>query len=226
MKGLLVKDYRILMVQAKTLAILLVVAIIMMFTMESADFVITYFLMLITILSLGTINYDEIDNGMPFIMTLPAKRKTYAIEKYVFTFINCFGSAVVMFLVYLLTKGFLDWNMTTSEFIGALIGSLAGMTMIATVMIPLYLKVPAEKRRIVLFAFVGIMAVIFFAMNKLSESMQSLDNSVVPFMSQENLIQLAETYSVFIGIGFAALILLMLVISAFLSIRIVEKKEF
>ena len=220
MKGLLVKDYRILMVQAKTLAILLVVAIIMMFTMESADFVITYFLMLITILSLGTINYDEIDNGMPFIMTLPAKRKTYAIEKYVFTFINCFGSAVVMFLVYLLTKGFLDWNMTTSEFIGALIGSLA------TVMIPLYLKVPAEKRRIVLFAFVGIMAVIFFAMNKLSESMQSLDNSVVPFMSQENLIQLAETYSVFIGIGFAALILLMLVISAFLSIRIVEKKEF
>ena len=102
MKTLLVKDYRILMTQTKSLFILAIVGVIMVISSMDIDFLTGYMMMMAMVLSLGTVNYDELDNGMAFILTLPASRKTYAVEKYVLTFVNIVLCAVAMLIIYLL----------------------------------------------------------------------------------------------------------------------------
>lgn len=38
-------------------------------------------------IAVGTLSYDETDNGLAFLMTLPVDRKTYVREKYLFILI-------------------------------------------------------------------------------------------------------------------------------------------
>ena len=64
MKTLLVKDYRILMTQKKSFFILLLVGVIMVISTFEIDFLTGYMMMMAMILSLGTVNYDELDNGI------------------------------------------------------------------------------------------------------------------------------------------------------------------
>ena len=171
MKTLLVKDYRILMTQKKSLFILLIVGVIMVISSMEIDFLTGYMMMMAMILSLGTVNYDELDNGMAFIMTLPANRKTYAVEKYVFTMANIVACAVLMLLVYFITKGFINWQFGSSDMVSVTAGWICGIMIAASAMLPLYLKFGAEKRRVIMMLLWGIVAVIAIGGKKLAEVM-------------------------------------------------------
>ena len=46
-------------------------------------------------LVIGTISYDELDNGMPYIMCLPIKRSDYVKEKFLMTFMMIFGGYIL-----------------------------------------------------------------------------------------------------------------------------------
>lgn len=83
MKGLLIKDLYYVFQRKQTLLIFLIVSLILGFTNEGS-FLVGYMTLLGTIISLSTISYDNADNGMPFLMTLPISRKEYALSKYVF----------------------------------------------------------------------------------------------------------------------------------------------
>ena len=62
---------------------LVIVMVIFFVCIRNDAFVIIYLGMMGGFLSISTISYDEADRGMGFLMTLPATRKTYAIEKYI-----------------------------------------------------------------------------------------------------------------------------------------------
>ena len=94
MLGLLVKDLRIALTRKFALLIILVIALIMGTSMEG-PFIIGYVTMIALMLAVGTIIYDEMDNGYVFMMTMPLTRKTYVREKYLF----CLLSALVAWLV-------------------------------------------------------------------------------------------------------------------------------
>ena len=94
MLGLLVKDLRIALTRKFALLIILVIALIMGTSMEG-PFIIGYVTMIALMLAVGTIIYDEMDNGYDFMMTMPLTRKTYVREKYLF----CLLSALVAWLV-------------------------------------------------------------------------------------------------------------------------------
>ena len=94
MLGLLVKDLRIALTRKFALLLILVIALIMGTSMEG-PFIIGYVTMISLMLAVGTIIYDEMDNGYDFMMTMPLTRKTYVREKYLF----CLLSALVAWLV-------------------------------------------------------------------------------------------------------------------------------
>ena len=84
MRGLLQKDFCLLLQRSKVLLVMLGVGFLMGFSTEGTSFVIGYMTMLCAILAIGTISYDEFDNGYPFLLTLPITKKTYVYSKYVF----------------------------------------------------------------------------------------------------------------------------------------------
>ena len=83
MKGLFVKDIE-LMKQQKQFFILVVVmeVILNLAGSGSVSFATGYFTIVTAIFAITTISYDEFDNGLAFLMTLPVTRKQYVVEKY------------------------------------------------------------------------------------------------------------------------------------------------
>ena len=76
MKGLLVKDLRIIFRRKQQLLILLAICVLIAFSTEGS-FVIGYTAILIGMLGLTPLVADERNNGFPFLFSLPVDAKTY-----------------------------------------------------------------------------------------------------------------------------------------------------
>ena len=103
MKGLLIKDIQLFLKQKKIFLIWF--AITLVFLNRDPVFGISYSLFLMVIMLVGTISYDDFDNGMGFLMTLPISRKTYVVEKYIFVMSGALVTGMitlVISVVYLL----------------------------------------------------------------------------------------------------------------------------
>lgn len=68
---------------------MLMVGIIFLITNEDLSMAVPYVTMMFSIFSLTTISYDEFDNGMSFLFTLPVNRVKYVVEKYIFGILVC-----------------------------------------------------------------------------------------------------------------------------------------
>lgn len=227
MKELLVKDYRILLTQKKNLLLVLAIGFFMVFTTFTMDFMVGYLMMLAMILSAGTINYDELDNGMAFIMTLPASRKTYAIEKYVLTFVNVVICGVIIFVFYMLTKGFMNWGLGVGDTIAIVLGWICGIMLSSAILLPLYLKFGAEKRRVIMLILWGIVAMVLYTAQSL------MKNMATDGVSDGGLVVIGEIVTgiemmnpVVILLCILGVVVLMIAISVLISIKIMQKKEF
>src|SRR5699024_11424520 len=90
MKGMLIKDFRILKYQGKTLFLmLLVVAVLMnLITDVGPTFIVGYITIIFSLFTVTTVSYDEFDNCYLFLMTLPVTRKKYVNEKYLFALLS------------------------------------------------------------------------------------------------------------------------------------------
>ncbi|MBQ3036341.1 MAG: ABC-2 transporter permease [Lachnospiraceae bacterium] len=223
MKTLLVKDYRILMTQKKSFFILLLVGVIMVISTFEIDFLTGYMMMMAMVLSLGTVNYDELDNGMAFIMTLPANRKTYAIEKYVFTMINIVACAAIMLMIYFITKGFVNWQFGAGDMVSITAGWICGIMIASSVMIPLYLKFGAEKRRVVMMLLWGVVAVIAIGGQKLAEVMTGTEamNTINGFLAKISTLPVGV-----VVLAVVAVLVMVVIFSLGISVGIMKKKEF
>lgn len=156
MKGLLIKDFRILMQQNKTLLIMVLIGGFLLITGGDLGFVVAYLTMMAAFLVLGTITYDEADSGYSFLFTLPFTRKEYVIEKYVFST----AASVIVWAVLNLLFAVVSGSGYQSENMLEAVGILAAIMLMQAVMLPLQLKYGAEKARVVFFLMIGIIVVI------------------------------------------------------------------
>lgn len=227
MKTLLVKDYRILLTNKKSIFFILILGVLMVISNLEIDFLIGYMMMFSLILSAGTINYDELDNGMSFLMTLPASRKTYAIEKYVLTLINALLCGAAIFVLYLITKGFVNWGFAIGEMAGITLGWVAGIGLSASFVLPMYMKFSAEKRRVVMIVFAGAIALLVYGVDSLINNMagdgvqnggQVVIGDIITGIEMMN--------PVVMLLSILVIAVAVIGISMLISIRIMKKKEF
>ena len=88
MKGLLIKDYRILGKQKILLISIAILGVMLPFGSDDGSFLTNYAILVLSLFSLSTISYDEMNGGLLFLLSLPADRKIYVKEKYIFTGLN------------------------------------------------------------------------------------------------------------------------------------------
>ena len=226
MKGLVVKDLKLLSKSAKSYIFLLLVVIVWMtqLTDSNESFIIGYTAMMAGIFITNTITMDMNGGSLPYLMTLPCTRKTYVIEKYFLIITGTFLFSI------LIAFGCIAIN--PNRWLQILIEGVAIFATISfynMIMVPLQLKYN-EKSRIALLGILGgaiLTAVIVSNLaNKANAarmwiSLSAVKNTVIDFAEKVlswNRITVAIVLCWFWALCWG--------VSIFFSIRIMEKKEF
>lgn len=128
-----------------------------------------YILMVLAILSLSTISYDEANHGLKTLFTLPISKSDYVKEKYLFSLIiTGIGFVFVTILGCFSKSGFMETLIILSTTLLLLALSL-----------PFQLKEGNEKGRIVLFVVVFGCTFLFAFLNRFfSEFFESIEETL------------------------------------------------
>lgn len=217
MKGLLVKDFRLMKGQKNFLVLLFILIAFVFISGMDASFFMGYLPFLLMIAAMSTITYDEFDNGMAFLMVLPISRKLYVQEKYLFGGVLGFtglASAFVLFLISEINKGS---SMTFTQYVLLFLCFLAFVILFLCLMIPIQLKFGSEKGRIVLFIiFFGIIGMVYLV----SKITDKIPAQVIEVFRGIQKLPFGILAALAVGIY-----ILSLFISLKISLGIMEKKE-
>ena len=220
MRGLLVKDFKLLKQQGKIITFLVLICIFMLGQMQETSFVVGYITSICVVISLSTISYDEFDNGNTFLFSLPITREEYVREKYALSFLVNGGVWLLSSIAAILVNmARVDGFILSNEIMGAILVLAACMDLVS-VMIPVQLKFGSEKSKVIIFASIGIIAVAgYFTMFLLEKTSSMIDISWLLGKLME--IGKGGLTGLAVGIG-----VVLLVLSMRVSQNIMKKKEF
>ncbi len=218
MKGLLIKDFKLLKGQKQFLAAVLVVTIVFMTTNTSLSFIISYITVMMGMITLTTISYDEYENGMGYLFTLPVSRKGYVREKYLFGVMTTVPVLAAVSAIAFLTADIRHIDFTAEEWAGAVAGSLLVVTMMLSLLIPIELKFGTERSRVAMMIVFGGSFLAVCAAVKVFE-----------FLGIDWKIWINRLYGLNLSVILAAFIVvcgIVLVVSYLFSLRFILKREF
>lgn len=221
MKGLLIKDYCLTFKNRKLIGVLLFMIVFVFLIQEgnAGEFIISFVTMIGGSLVLSTISTDEFDKSSTFVMTMPIKRSTYVLEKYVFAF----GCSFIGWT----TATLFTCIMNPEEAVDTLIGAIVvfGMiTLFQMLMIPVQLKYGGDNGRMVLMGVIIAIFGITFVASKLLKVMFSKE--VLQMWYQGILLFIHDMSPIMVIPVVLTGWILCLVISTQISIRVMEKREY
>lgn len=217
MKGLFIKDLRLIKNQRNFLITLALMFLVLIVTGVDASFFMGYVPFLLLIVTMSTITYDEQDNSMGFLMALPVSRQTYVLEKYLLSASFGVGGFAVTFVIFLITEKAEGSSMTSGDYLLVFMGFLVFVILFLSLMIPIQLKFGSEKGRMVLFAiFFGIIGLVY-----LVNKVLTVDFTQTAFY--QTITQLPMGILMAIAL---VLFVIFVFISAKISLGVMKKKEF
>ena len=219
MKGLLIKDMRILLRQKTTFLIIVLLGIFLGTNGGDISFSMGYMMFVSATLTITTISYDYYEKGMSFLFTLPVTKKMYVMEKYLMSLLIGIAVAALGFVLNF-AAGFLGALVPWKDFTITVVLCLALAMLMIALYIPVYIKCGPEKSRVAILIVIGtIAAVVYLAYAVLQ--VKAVQDALLPMLGVLEKMTAVQ----FVGIGIVLWALLMLV-SIVASLRILEKKEF
>lgn len=224
MKGLLIKDIQLILANKQMFIILLFVGIMQLVGNNANGFLfaVSYFTLVMGMVAISTISYDEFEEGTQFLLTLPITRKLYAISKYVILCCLSFtGWMIPIILGFVTTIGsgaevyWLDWWL-----VRLVIWFTVNLIMLIS--LPIQLKYGSTHGRLVVFAFIALVVLI----PVLGQSVLRNAGMDVGVIMNRIMVFAANLGSLSVTVGAAVLFLITLTISMQISIRVMEKKQY
>lgn len=217
MKGLLIKDFRLMKNMKNSILMIIVIAMGMGAYIKDASFIITYLALIGVTFTTSTMSYDEFDNGYPFLLSLPVSRKGYVVEKYIFGLLLN-GGGWLLGSVIATVAGAVRNTAPVRDSLMMSLALLPFALLLLSVLLPFHMKFGGEKGRIVMIIAMGMIFAVVVLGAKLAESMHiDLDAALekLPVMGTET-----------IALGGIVVGVVILLLSCRISIGIMEKKEF
>ncbi len=218
MKALFLKDLYTLKTSKALLLVIVGVAVFMAIWggEEGVSFITSYVMVLCAVVAVNAMNYDEMDNGYAFLMTMPFSRRQYVLEKYLFGFaVGCFGWILTMLLGAVAASGF--GIRESQEFSGIrwLLygGTFAAFLVLQAVMIPVQLKFGGQKGKIAMLAIIAA----GFGITALLTKVTGMEN-LAELLAGATKTQLSVS-------GFV-IVAACLIVSFLCSVKIMERREF
>ena len=219
MKGLLIKDLKLLKVQKNFFLLILCIAIgtAIFANNTSVSFVIGFLSFVGTLFTLSSISYDEFDNGNAFLFSLPITRKSYVAEKYGFGMILggsfwVFGTLIVI-LKEIIANKYVSMDTIIAAFI-----ILPIVFVVLAVMMPFQLKFGGEKGRIAIICALVIVFITGIIITKIANALQINLSSIFN--------QIAALNKSILILAIIVVTFLVLFLSYRISLSIMKKKEF
>ena len=217
MKGLIEKDIRLILQKKKYLLVITFCAIFLSFAMEG-PFIISYLTMIGMLMAVSTLSIDEADNGLPFIMTLPASRRDYAVEKHLFGYMVLICSWVVGMILQLATSMIQKQDLQIADTVSTAVIYLGVFAVILSILIPIEIHFGIEKSRIAMFVIFGVC----FAIGILGSKIAAFLNiDLTPAVETIRNTPMAVLIAAGAGAG-----IVIIGLSIFITIGIMNKKEF
>lgn len=220
MKGLLIKDFQLSLLNIRMLVIICVVSIfIASSSTGSAAFIISYVTIIFFMFVLTSISYDEIDHSISFLFTLPISRKTYVREKYIFSLICGMIGLVFSTAVCMVVGIVKNVNLIEPDMIPAALGIYLTLLFIVALMLPIQLKFGGDNGRIALFIVFGVIVAAIFIGSKILERFNIHEADIIKILDL-----LLSSNTALVIPGFILLVLAALGISYKISLKIMEHK--
>lgn len=218
MRGLLLKDVYLLKDNKMLVGIMLAMAILFVTLNANVSFIVAFMTMIMSVLVITTISYDDFDHSNSFLMTLPITRKLYVREKYGLGLLL----AGIGWLVSSIFATTIQWmktpQMNRVEWISTLGVFIILGILCMSIMIPVQLKFGGDKGRL---AMVGCILFLFLAGTAVVEicKLANIDlEHLLMNILQINVAYLAGAIIAVVAAGFW--------LSYRISIRIMMKKQF
>ena len=210
MLGLIKKDFLLIKANLKSMIIIFVIYIMLIFqgTLDA-----TFIIPLIgIILFLSTFSYDDFNNWNSYAVTLPNGRKNVVRAKYIASTIFMIILAVAAFSIGIGISYIKTNSINLDEIISSLMGTMLSSVIIVSLLYPIVFKFGATNGRIILFAVVfgiagiGTLIARFIDMAPIINIINKLDNYL--------LIVIPIIYIILLGISYL------------ISSKIYQNKEF
>lgn len=218
MKAMMIKDLNFLKGQKQFFGALLIMVILFAVVQNNPSFSISYVTIMFSILSLTTMSYDDYENGMCYLLTLPISRREYVKGKYLFGILSALcglaGASLLVFVSMQLKGMSYPWE----EWKAVAIACIILITATLAFTTPIQLKFGAEKSRMAIMGVYGAGGLVVFALWKLCEALEIDLEEVMDSAFVENI-----TTTV-LGIVLSCSVILFL--SYLISVRVLEKREF
>lgn len=215
MKGLLIKDFKMLKSQKQFFAVITLISILFLVTYNNMSFVISYITIVCSMFGITSLSYDEAGNGLAYLFSLPFERKTYVVEKYVFSFLLLFMGWGVITVLSVIVSFFRGMEFNAWEMGAASLSVIILSVLFLSVSFPIEFKFGAEKGRIGFIAIFALFFVGFYYLAKIA--------SLEPAELLDKLLSFPVTVVV---AALCALCIVAVGISMAISVRIVTNKEF
>ena len=213
-RGLLEKDFRLILRQGGNLFMVLALVAIFFTIMgkTGATFIAVYIPSVMAMYSGNTISYDENGHGYTYLFSLPVNKEMYVREKYIFSFIMtvcgwCIG-VICAGIAALLNLEMLAMEVITFFVVQAVAG----------IMIAIRLRFEGEKGRIVLPIAILIIFAICYTTGSILKTNLEIKESILNVIG--------GTGDLEIAIALIVLSLLVWYASYKYSMRVMRKKEF
>lgn len=217
MKGLLIKDFRLLKTQKNFFFLIVAIAIGMAISAKDCSFIIGYLTFISFSFTLSTISYDEFDNGNVFLFSLPVSRKGYVAEKYGFGLMIGLSFWILATILVLIAGLIRNTALITDILTSSLI-VFPIMLIFLALMIPFHLKFGGEKGRIAIIGVVGLLLVFGILVVKI---IKTFHIDLTPIFNTLPVISVGVLIVIEIAIA-----IVLLLFSYKISIMIMRKKEF
>lgn len=224
MKGLLKKDLIFLSEQVVMIVIMAVVAIGTMIAVStnnstfSMGFVNGYFVVIASIITTSTISYDQSDNGMLYLMTLPISRKMYVNSKYMGTLIVALVTGIILMIINLISGQIVGEPLSFGNVILIFSAAVASSNFINSIGIPAFLKFEGRKGSLAMVITICLIGLICFGFIK---TLEKLGYDLEYMINTLNSAGTSAVSTLTIVVS-----LICLVISYGISSKIINAKEF
>ncbi len=217
MKGLLIKDFKLIKGQGSYFLVIAAFAAGVTILSDNPSFIIGYLTFVGSLFTLTTLSYDEMDNGSAFLFSLPITRKGYVTEKYGLGLILGGGSCLLATLIASAAELWKN-SIPVKETITSALWMIPIVLFILSFTLPVQLKFSTEKSSIVMVVVIGLVFAVGFLISKIA-GMLNIDLAAAA----------DRLASMGMGTLFAVLLaaaVIVFLISLNISVAIINKKEF
>lgn len=219
MKGLLIKDIKLMKNQKTFFTAMTFVDFLFLITQETPYFVITYITTMFSMFTITTLTYDEFENGSAFLFSLPLSRKDYVKEKYLYGIITCalgLGIVTVATVVVSAIRG-QKLDMTSIGATG--LASISICIIFLSLSIPIEIKFGVEKGRIGFLLVLGLFFAGFYVAMRFAgnEGRLGVQNIISKIEDLSSVAVIGGVIGIWIIVG---------LISMLISMGLISRKEY